>query len=60
MPAGAVLFTLRLSLASSSPGIIFDGASLGSAFNAAMRDKLGNDVVRRAELGISRLEVLSP
>jgi hypothetical protein len=60
VPAGAVLFTLRLSLASSSPGIIFDGASLGAAFNAAMRDKLGNDVVRRTEFGIGRLEVLSP
>ena len=60
VPAGAVLFTLRLSLASSSPGLIFDGASLGAAFHAAMRDKLGNDVVRRTEFGIGRLEVLSP
>ena len=60
VPAGAVLFTLRLSLASSSPGTIFDGASMGTAFNAAMRDKLGTDVVRRTEFGIGRLEVLSP
>jgi len=60
VPAGAVLYTLRLSLASSSPGLIFDGASLGTAFNAAMRDRLGNDVVRRNEFGIGRLEVLSP
>jgi hypothetical protein len=60
VPAGSVLYTLRLNLASATPGIVFDGASLGAAFNAAMRDKLGTDVVRRSEFGIGRLEVLSP
>jgi hypothetical protein len=60
VPAGSVLYTLRLSLASASPGLVFDGASLGATFNAAMRDKLGNDVVRRNEFGIGRLDVLSP
>jgi hypothetical protein len=60
VPTGSVLYTLRLSLASASPGLVFDGASLGTAFNAAMRDKLGNDIVRRNEFGIGRLEVLSP
>jgi hypothetical protein len=60
VPTGSVLYTLRLNLASASPGVVFDGASPGAAFNAAMRDKLGNDVVRRNEFGIGRLEVLSP
>jgi hypothetical protein len=60
VPTGAVFYTLRLNLASASPGVVFDGANLGSAFNAAMRDKLGNDVVRRGEFGIGRLEVMSP
>jgi hypothetical protein len=60
VPAGSVLYTLRLYLSSASPGLVFDGANLGSSFNAAMRDKLGSDVVRRNEFGIGRLEVLSP
>jgi hypothetical protein len=60
IPAGSVLYTLRLDLTSGSPGLVFDGASLGASFQAALRDKLGNDVVRRTEFGIGRLEVLSP
>jgi hypothetical protein len=60
VPAGSVLYTLRLDLLSATPGIVFDGAALSSAFNAAMRDKLGNDVVRRGEFGIGRLEVVVP
>jgi hypothetical protein len=60
VPAGSVLYTLRLDLTSAAPGVVFDGAALSPAFNAAMRDKLGNDVVRRGEFGIGRLEVASP
>jgi hypothetical protein len=57
VPAGSVLYTLRLDLLSATPGTVFDGAALGPAFHAAMRDKLGNDVVRRGEFGIGRLEI---
>ncbi len=60
LPAGSVLYTLRLDLISAVPGVVFDGASLSPAFNAAMRDRLGNDVVRRGEFGIGRLEVVVP
>jgi hypothetical protein len=60
VPIGSVLYTLRLDLLSATPGVVFDGASLSPAFNAAMRDKLGNDVVRRGEFGIGRLEVVVP
>ncbi len=58
VPAGSVLYTLRLDLLSATPGVVFDGTAPGPAFNAAMRDKLGNDVVRRGEFGIGRLEVV--
>jgi hypothetical protein len=58
--AGSVLYTLRLDLISAEPGVVFDGTALPPAFNAAMRDKLGNDVVRRGEFGIGRLEVVVP
>jgi hypothetical protein len=60
VPIGSVLYTLRLDLLSATPGVVFDGAALSPAFNAAMRDKLGNDVVRRGEFGIGRLEVVVP
>ena len=60
VPAGTVLYTLRIDLASAVPGVVFDSAVLSPAFNAAMRDKLGNDVVRRSEFGIGRLEVFAP
>jgi len=60
VPAGSVLYTLRLDLTAAVPGVVFDGATLSPAFNAAMRDKLGNDVVRRSEFGIGRLEIASP
>lgn len=60
VPAGSVLYTLRLDLLSATPGVVFDGAALSPAFNAAMRDKLGNDVVRRSEFGIGRLDVSAP
>ena len=60
VPAGTVLYTLRIDLASAVPGVVFDSAVLSPAFNAAMRDKLGNDVVRRSEFGIGGLEVVAP
>ncbi|HVG59023.1 MAG TPA: hypothetical protein VNA24_10750 [Hyalangium sp.] len=60
VPSGSVLYTLRLDLISAEPGIVFDGAALPPAFNAAMRDKLGNNVVQRSEFGIGRLEVVAP
>ena len=56
---GDVLYTLRLEQkAGASGGVIFDGATLGPKFRAALRNKVGDDVVPQAEFAIGKLEVL--
>jgi hypothetical protein len=59
IPAGTVLFTVRLDLATGAPsGNVFDGAALGSKFRAALRDRLGGDVATGADFVIGKLDVL--
>jgi hypothetical protein len=48
--------TLRL-VAGATAGAVFDGASLGSKFHAAVRDRSGTDVFQNADFAIGRLEV---
>lgn len=56
--AGSVLYQLRLTLApGAEPGVVFDGANLGSAFKGLLRNKLGDDVVGSNGFGIGRLEI---
>jgi hypothetical protein len=56
--AGQVFYTLKLSAgASHSAGVVFDGATPGAQFHAALRDRLGEDVVKSAEFAIGKLEL---
>jgi len=44
-------------VAGAAVGTIFDGASLGSKFHAAVRDRSGTDVFQNADFAIGKLEV---
>ncbi|MBZ4420766.1 hypothetical protein [Myxococcus sp. RHSTA-1-4] len=58
IPTGSVLYQLTLELApGAEPGVVFDGASLGSRFKGLLRNKLGDDVVGSNDFGIGRLEI---
>ncbi|QSQ20953.1 hypothetical protein JY651_37900 [Pyxidicoccus parkwayensis] len=58
IPVGSVLYQLRLTLApGAEPGVVFDGANLGSGFKGLLRNKLGDDVVGSSGFGIGRLEI---
>lgn len=55
---GQVFYSVRLDLrGTATVGTVFDGAALGAAFAAAMRDRAGNDTVLASEFAIGRLEV---
>jgi hypothetical protein len=59
VPAGAVLYTLRLGLSPTGVvGVIFDGSAPGAGFVAAVRDRAGNDVVPFGDFRLGRLEAL--
>lgn len=58
IPAGSVLYTLRLDMQDSALlGTVFDGAALGSRFRAALKDRTGTDVVSQVEFSLGKLEV---
>ncbi|MFL5358662.1 beta strand repeat-containing protein [Archangium sp.] len=58
IPAGSVLYSVQIDLAgSATPGVVFDGTTLPAAFNGALRDRQGNNVVSRNEFAIGRLEI---
>ncbi|HLL54694.1 MAG TPA: hemagglutinin, partial [Myxococcaceae bacterium] len=58
VPAGAVLYTLRLDLvAGATAGTVFDGAALAPGFRALMRTRGGVDVAAASEFSIGKLEV---
>lgn len=56
--AGTVLFTVRLEI-TETPVFkeVFDGATLGSRYEAAVRDRLGEDVVWGQDFRFGRLAV---
>jgi hypothetical protein len=59
--AGAVLYTVRLDTwPQAAPGVVFDGATLSgdARFRAAVRDRLGNEVVAASDFAIGKLEVV--
>jgi hypothetical protein len=62
VPAGAVLYTLKLELApGATAGPVFDGITGPiSAFNGVLRTRGGMDVVSRNGFGIGRLDVIGP
>lgn len=56
-PTGSLL-SVKLKLTSAAtPGVVFDGAALGSAFNAGLRDRAGNELVHTAQVAVGRLVV---
>ena len=56
--AGQVFYSFRIQPGSvRTPGVVFDGASLGPRFRAALRDRLGQDVVTAKDFAIGRLEL---
>jgi hypothetical protein len=56
--AGSVLYQVSLELRpGAEPGVVFDGASLGSRFKGLLRNKLGDDVVGSNGFGVGRLEI---
>ncbi|MBF5041990.1 hypothetical protein FGE12_06260 [Aggregicoccus sp. 17bor-14] len=58
IPAGSVLYTLRLSMPTgATEGVVFDGASPGAKFRALLRNKLGEDVVAGNDFAIGKLEL---
>jgi hypothetical protein len=51
-------YSLRLRLIpGAAVGTVFDGASLGSSFRAAIRDRSGSDVFSNPDFAIGKLEV---
>ena len=62
LPAGTVLYTVKLDLASgATPGTVFDGLNAPiAAFNGVLRTRAGVDVVSRNGFGIGRLTVIGP
>ncbi|MFP2932499.1 beta strand repeat-containing protein, partial [Pyxidicoccus sp. 3LG] len=56
--AGSVLYQLVLELApGAEPGVVFDGATLGSGFKGLLRNKVGDDVVGSSGFTVGRLEI---
>jgi len=56
--AASFYYSLTVRLApGAAVGTVFDGASLGSKFHAAVRDRSGTDVFQSADFAIGKLEV---
>jgi hypothetical protein len=56
--AASFYYSLTLRLVAGAPvGTVFDGASLGSKFHAAVRDRSGTDVFQNADFAVGKLEV---
>lgn len=59
--AGAVLYSLRLEASPlATAGVVFDGASLAGdrRFRAAVRDRLGTEVIAARDFAVGRLEIV--
>ena len=56
--SGGFYYSLRLRLIpGAAVGTVFDGASLGAKFRAAVRDRSGTDVFSNPDFAIGKLEV---